>query len=311
MIKDNLYWHVYRPKTLKNVIVVPRIKDTLFDADGVAKHDNFLLYGPPGMGKSTLAAIMCQGKDMLKVNASYNSSVDDLRESVYTFCRTYGLNSDSDEKVVWLDEFDGVSKQYQEALRAFIEDNLERVSFIATCNDITKVIPGMLSRFKLVDFTPANQEESDMLISGYTKRLTGAMKHAGHDVSEPQMLEVVRRTFPDFRNAFNVAEVAALVGGTVAPTDLETLFKIATAPCDPAKIMSYVVDNWTNRIPAMIKELGRPFAAWVFTNKPKDAAKTVDSMLWADECGRSLQQSLDPTLTGVALICRISAKFVA
>ena len=308
-IADNLYWHKYRPKTLNHVILAERIRKAIFDADGNPKKDNFLLYGPAGMGKSTVAGLICEGRDVLKMNASYDSSVDDLRETVNMFCRTYGLMaSDDDSKVVWLDEFDGVSKQYQEALRAFMEDNIERVNFIATANDITKIIPGIQSRFKMIDFTPASPEEADALLKGYVQRLGAAMKHAGHVMPDDKVLQIVQSGFPDFRRIFNDAQMSTHGDERKSVTG-DSLFELIVSKKGPQEVMDYVTTNWTNRIPALVFELGRPFAGWIFKNRPNETAKTVETMQWADECGRTLQQSIDPTLTGVALICKMITKF--
>jgi len=136
MIIKKLYTEKYRPKNIDGVILLPRIQKELLDDNGdVQLSGNYLFSSSPGTGKTSLANVLVPD-GALKVNASYNSSVDDLKEHVIDYCRTadiFGSNTIGGYKIVYLDEFDGVSGKYQEALRGFIEEYSDRIRFIATC----------------------------------------------------------------------------------------------------------------------------------------------------------------------------------
>lgn len=132
---NKIWWSKYRPKNIDGMILLPRIKNQLFSDDKLSLDNNYLFVGPPGVGKSSLAKVIVP-KGALYVNASYNSSIDDLKEEVAEYCKTADIFGDSTidgYKIVYLDEFDGVSQKYQEGLRAFIEEHESHVRFIATC----------------------------------------------------------------------------------------------------------------------------------------------------------------------------------
>lgn len=136
MIVNKLYWSKYRPKKIEAMILLPRIQKEILNKQGELQlSSNYLFVGSPGLGKTSLAKIIAP-EGALHVNASYNSSIDDLRDQVTEYCKTgdiFGKSSVDGYKIVFLDEFDGVSQKYQDALRGFIEDFESRVRFIATC----------------------------------------------------------------------------------------------------------------------------------------------------------------------------------
>ena len=63
------------------------------------------------------------------------------------------------------------NKQLQEELRAFIEQFEHKVRFIATANNVSKIIDAMHSRFNIIDFTPKNQDEIKQIKVEFAKRL--------------------------------------------------------------------------------------------------------------------------------------------
>ena len=123
-----------------------------------------LLYGVWGTGKTTLARILIgkwtKDKPFLELNSSFYTSIDTLREKIDSFCSKVYMGFDIESsitadsmKYVFLDEFERTSSQYQDALKAYIEEfSAKNVRFILNTNHINKVSPGIRSRFVEVDF---------------------------------------------------------------------------------------------------------------------------------------------------------------
>ena len=83
-INEQLFWRKYRPKTLTNMVILPRIKKYL--ENGFKQ--NVILHGHPGTGKSTIVDILLKDKHVLKINASLQNGIDVLRENILEFCDT-------------------------------------------------------------------------------------------------------------------------------------------------------------------------------------------------------------------------------
>lgn len=68
-------------------------------------HQNYLFYGSPGLGKTSLAKVLAGNYPFLYINVSDESSVDTIREKITNWCSTISLLDGAERfKVVILDE---------------------------------------------------------------------------------------------------------------------------------------------------------------------------------------------------------------
>ena len=138
--KNLLLWEKYRPKSIDDIILLPRIKSHF--ENGITK--NYILTGHYGTGKTSLARIIIgkysKDKAFLEINSSLYTSIDTLRNDIEKFCKTQPMiESDDPIKYIFLDEFERVSSQYQDALKAFVEQYHKNVRFILTTNHLNKI----------------------------------------------------------------------------------------------------------------------------------------------------------------------------
>ena len=150
----------YRPKTLEGIILPDRIKSIF--KDGL--NENYIFYGHYGTGKTSLARILIgtysKDKAFLELNSSYFTSIDVLRNEVDKFCKTVPMFETNDSmKYVFLDEFERVSPQFQDAFKAFVEKYSNNVRFILNTNHFDKISSGIKSRFVSVNFDCLDKEE--------------------------------------------------------------------------------------------------------------------------------------------------------
>ena len=86
-INDLLLWEKWRPKTLDDVILLPRIRK--YFENGV--NQNFIFHGHYGTGKTSLARILIgkytKDKAFLELNSSLYTSIDVLRNEIENFCK--------------------------------------------------------------------------------------------------------------------------------------------------------------------------------------------------------------------------------
>jgi DNA polymerase III delta prime subunit len=267
---DELFWEKYRPKSLNQMILLPRIKTELHN--GFKR--NYLLYGHQGTGKTTITRILLKDKDFIRINASLNGKIDTLRDELEDFCSTMKspfIKSDDKMKYIYMEEFENSTKDFQDGIKAFIEDYSERVRFIITMNELSEIkVPALLSRFQpIVCFDPINDEERQFLHAGYLKYLSAVAKNAGLSLQEKTLLTLINTFFPDLRSAVQGVQQIYLTGNEeiqIQETYTDVYEFIMDKSTNFDKIYDYVIDNYTNRPKDLMVILGRPFYKYLRNN---------------------------------------------
>ena len=319
MIVNKLFWQKYRPKNIDALILLPRIKNQLFDEnENLVINNNLLLIGGPGEGKGCLAEIIIP-KGSLVINASYNSSVEDLKETVNDYCRMVGNNIFDEDydpqgknkfKFVYLNEFDGVSKQYQEALRAYMEDNADRIRFIATCNNISKLSDPVRSRFTEINFDPKNAEEKEWLLEQYIERAQLICEKNKIEISEVELKSIVNINFPDLRSTMNVLQQLTMKKG---PENISSLvkslnldfFNLIFDKQTPEVTYDWVMSNYGDKVEPLLKLCGRYLAEYIIQNKADKIGKIPKIMTIVCNYSNQLFMAIDPLVLALACIYEI------
>lgn len=259
-LKRLILWEKYRPKTLKQVMLLPRIEREI-------KHgmtSNFIFHGSSGLGKTTIANILANEHNTLKIKK--NVGVDVLRTKIMDHCNTLDLGSNG-YKLIYVDEFDRASTQVQDELKSFIEDYHETVRFIFTTNHLNKIAPELRSRFDEVCFDPIGSEEREFLHNKQVFYLTQIAKSEKSEVANDNgsLVSIVNKNFPDLRRSVQDLDKIILNGGDTTITNSETsddigLFKfILSGDMNPNVNFDYVMDNFFVNFDDAYKYLSRPF----------------------------------------------------
>jgi len=96
-------------------------------------------------------------------------------------------------RIVFLDEFDGMLKASQDALRNILETYASNVIFILTCNNINKIIDPLKSRCKVIPFAYPKKEE----IKVYLKKICDSESLKYDDNGLNALIEM---NYPNIRN---------------------------------------------------------------------------------------------------------------
>ena len=309
-VKKLLLWEKWRPKTLEDIILLPRIKRQF--ENGINQH--YIFYGHYGTGKTSLARILI-GKytketPFLELNCSMDTSIDVLREEIQNFCKfTPMFESSSDIKYVFLDEFERVSAQFQDAFKAFIEKYNNNVRFIITTNHINKISDGLKSRIKTINFDCIDvEEEKHLKIELYKRIQNTILPKEGREISKDNLVSIISKKFPDFRSILvevqDFLETGDINNGisNVSNKVKNDLYGFIYEDGDYESVYHFLMTNFgQEKIDSMIKLLGKPFIDWSIENK-KNVEKLFECNYVIADYSSKLEGNTDPIILGMTII---------
>lgn len=199
-----LFTEKYRPDNINDCILPERLKQELNNMIEVNNLPHLLLTGDSGIGKTTVAKILCNKMkcEYLVFNGSSGElNIDKLREDITEFVSTVPLQGKSNIKVVLIDEADGLSHIIQPALRNFME-KYNNARFILTANYPDKIIAPLQSRCTRIDFK-FDKDEMTELIRCMAHRLSHILKQENIPYDNDGIIYVCKEFFPDFRRTIN------------------------------------------------------------------------------------------------------------
>ena len=313
-MKNTLFWRKYRPKNLDELILLPRIRESL--ANGIS--NNFIFYGSYGCGKSSLCEILSMQYPTFKINASLYTSIDLLRDKCKNFIDKMDLmdlDKNLEYKIIFLDEFERLSAQALDALKGFIEDNDKGVRFIATTNHLHKVPEGIASRFTKIPFDTQNQDEVTYLKEEYFKYVSNINSLEELNIDVKGLKSIINSNFPDLRQVCNVLQDIKTTGkfSTNVSTNNAELSK-SVLSCilkkGSADEMYSLSMEFEHDIYQLFKILGRPFIEGLFkysNGLHKD--KVDDITILVTKYAYMFNEKLDPVIHAYALMAEVKKLF--
>jgi len=173
---------------------------------------HLLLSGIPGIGKTTLSKILLNeigilDYDILEVNASRETGIDFIRDTIVPFISMIPFGP---FKVVILDEADRLSQQGQDSLKGIIEEYSTTARFILTCNTPSRILPPLHSRLQQQHFNAIDQTE-------FTARAATILVEEGIEVDLDTLDTYVKSVYPDLRKCLNLLQQNSTEGNLVEP----------------------------------------------------------------------------------------------
>jgi len=119
---------------------------------------SMILWGPPGVGKTTLAHILATSLDRPFYELSaISAGVKDVREAIAKAQKSRFFNSPA--PVLFIDEIHRFSKSQQDALLGAVERGVVTLIGATTENPSFEVIPALLSRAQVYILQPLEREQ--------------------------------------------------------------------------------------------------------------------------------------------------------
>lgn len=188
-----------RPKKLSDVIGQEHLigKDKILT--NLVKNKkifSLILYGPPGVGKTSIANAITEelGVKHRFLNATFNNKKD--FEIVFEETKLYG------NIVLVVDEIHRLNKDKQDLLLPMLENGLITLIGLTTSNPYHKINPAIRSRCQIFELKPLKKED-------ISKGLLKASKNLSDINIDKDALDLIATmSNGDFRFAINLLEVA-------------------------------------------------------------------------------------------------------
>ncbi|MFI3288543.1 MAG: replication-associated recombination protein A [Rikenellaceae bacterium] len=124
---------------------------------------SFILWGPPGVGKTTLAKLVASTLDrQLFTLSAVTSGVKDVREVIESAKRQRFFNAS--QPILFIDEIHRFNKSQQDSLLGAVEKGIFTLVGATTENPSFEVISPLLSRCQVYILRPMEQDDLERLL---------------------------------------------------------------------------------------------------------------------------------------------------
>ena len=165
---------------------------------------SFILWGPPGVGKTTLSRIVARslGREFYTLSA-VSAGVKDVRD-VIDKARSNSLFSSGLSPILFIDEIHRFTKSQQDALLGAVEDGTIVLIGATTENPSFEVITPLLSRCQVFVLKSLQKDDLQVLLDRALKT-DEILKHREIKVEETDAL--FRHSAGDARKLLNILEI--------------------------------------------------------------------------------------------------------
>lgn len=190
-----------RPKKIEEIIGQQHLigkNEILYNLIKNKKIFSMILYGKPGIGKTTIAEVICEelGLRYRKLNAVINSKKD--FDIVIEEAKMYG------NMIVVMDEIHRMNKDKQDLMLPYLENGLITLIGMTTSNPYHKINPAIRSRCQIFELKELEFNDIKEALNKCIKK--NILKNIA--ISENEINHIAKCSNGDLRYAYNLLELA-------------------------------------------------------------------------------------------------------
>ena len=233
----------------KHILSENKTLRKMIDKDKIT---SMVFFGPPGVGKSTVASIIAKKtkSEYIKLNAVL-SNVSEIREAIKKAEKNF---ANSKKTILFIDEIHRFNKSQQDALLPAVENGTIVLIGSTTQNPYFYLTNALLSRIMLFEFR--NLEDSDIK-EAILKATTDKRGLGENDIAvENEAIDlIVKYSHGDVRKALTYLEAAFFVTQIDETKEKLTITEEVVKDVTSKQILNFDEDEHYNTISAFIKSV--------------------------------------------------------
>lgn len=233
----------------KHILSENKTLRKMIDKDKIT---SMVFFGPPGVGKSTVASIIAKKtkSEYIKLNAVL-SNVSEIREAIKKAEKNL---ANSKKTILFIDEIHRFNKSQQDALLPAVENGTIILIGSTTQNPYFYLTNALLSRIMLFEFR--NLEDSDIK-EAILKATTDKRGLGENDIAvENEAIDlIVKYSHGDVRKALTYLEAAFFVTQIDETKEKLTITEEIVKDVTSKQILNFDEDEHYNTISAFIKSV--------------------------------------------------------
>ena len=208
-----------RPRSLseyigqRHILAEGKLLRRAVEADRFA---SLIFYGPPGVGKTTLATIISrETKSRFVTHSGVESTVSDIRKEAEVAAQHLRLNGQT--TILFVDEIHRFNKSQQDVLLPHLERGTLRFIGATTHNPFFYVNSPLVSRSQVFTLEPLSNEDLERLVDQALSDVERGLGSKKITITPEARLHLATVADGDARKCLNALELAALS----TPVDVE------------------------------------------------------------------------------------------